>query len=50
MLYFFDPEACLAVTKPFVDGAEAFVFTFGALGFFASRLPRLLSVAIGTSL
>jgi hypothetical protein len=44
--YFFDPGAGLAATKPFVDGAEAFVFTFGALGFFASRLPRLLSVAM----
>jgi hypothetical protein len=48
--YFFDPGAGLAATKPFVDGAEAFVFTLGTFGFFASRLPRLLSVAMSASL
>lgn len=48
--YFFEPEVGLVATKPFVDGAEAFVFTLGAFGFFASRLPRLLSVAIDASL
>ena len=47
--YFFDPEAGFAVTKPFVEGAAAFVFTFVALGFFASRFPRLLSVAMALS-
>src|SRR3954471_17677943 len=47
--YFFDPEAGLAVTTHFVDGSAAIVFTFGALGFFASRLPRLLSVAMSAS-
>ena len=47
--YFFDPAVGLAITVPLVDGAEAFVFTFGALGFFASRLPRLFSEAIGLS-
>ena len=29
--YFFDPEAGLAATRPFVDGAAAIVFTLGAV-------------------
>ncbi|MBB3901115.1 hypothetical protein GGR33_000595 [Methylobacterium brachythecii] len=36
----------MSLTRFFVDGAEAFIFTTGFFGFFASRLPRCFSVAM----